>query len=166
VKRVGVGDDMVKGWTLLVAAIVLVLAVVYPVYADGYPLTISNVATKNYDGETVTSFSKGELALIEVTVTYPSTYYYYYGGAQQIQCLIIVEVFDPSNVVRFLFFKKTTLSQGESFTTGWGFKIPYGAQSGTWTVKVFVWNKFISELAEGEAHQILAESVEKTFTVG
>jgi len=124
------------------------------------PMRIEEVRTRDITGVLKTTFRRGEMVVIDVRVYGQAVYYYYYEAGVEIQYMCIVEVFYGTTVM-YLGFVRDTIAQGEAKSVGIGFTIPSDAPTGTYRVKVFVWNKWPSEAG----FQILAEPMEITFEV-
>ncbi|MEM3389301.1 MAG: hypothetical protein QW491_07810 [Thermoproteota archaeon] len=137
--------------TLLLLPYVLVLG-------QSKPLEITSIRTLDMTGNPQTSFPRGSTVVVEVTLHslvspyQPSTQY-----------MLIVEIFNPQGYVVFIGFITDVIDPGATKTAGSGYRIPTGASTGTYTVKVFVWNGWPSQM--GGDWKSLAEPGETTFTV-
>jgi len=131
------------------------------VNAETYPYVIEQVYTTDISGNVKTQFRRGEFVVVQVKLKAPTTYYYYYYAMPSY--LLIVEAFTPQVEVLALGFTTGTLSAGATATTGYGFKIPSDAPLGEYTIKVFVWNGWISQM--GANWKALAEPVTITITI-
>jgi len=153
---------------LMLSVIVIAVAFITSVFApmtQQYPLVIESAWTTDMQGNSKTSFARGEFVVVHVKLKYPSppAYYYYQQPGAPISYLLIVEVLTPDQEVLALGFTTGTLSPGDSVETGYGFKIPYDAPTGTYKIKVLVWNGWPAVMGGNWA--ALAEPEELTITV-
>jgi len=125
---------------------------------QSYPIVITGTRTLDMGGNVKTSFARGTTVVVEVTIRSqvspynPSTPY-----------LLIVEIFDSQGYVVFIGFVTDIIDPGASKTAGSGYQIPAGAATGTYTVRVFVWNGWPSQM--GQSWEALATPGRATFTV-
>ena len=125
-----------------------------------YTIRIVSVSTTDLQGNPKTSFRRGEIVVVNVNISSLITYY----AAQPQTYLLIVEAFTPEEEVIALGFTSGQLASGQSVVTGYGFKIPADAPTGTYTIEVYVWNGWPAQM--GAQWRALAEprSVEITVT--
>jgi len=157
-------------FSIAVITITLIASTIASSIQQQYPLIIESAWTTDLQGNSKTSFVRGEFVVVHVKLKYPSppAYYYYYYYYQQppgspISYLLVIEAFTPDNVVLALGFTTGTLSPGGSVETGYGFKIPDDAPTGTYRIKIFVWNGWPALM--GGNWTPLAEPKELTITV-
>ncbi|MEM1632339.1 MAG: hypothetical protein QXX83_09445 [Thermofilum sp.] len=125
-----------------------------------YPLQITRLETKDFEGVPKTSFRRGEIVVIETTIEGVPTYYF----ITPIEYLEIVTIWYGNSMIGLLLTRTET--SGEAKTFGGGVGIRYTDPLGKYTIEVYVWNGFPSEMAEmGMQHLILAESKSITITV-
>jgi len=139
-------------FTLFLAFILISLSIL----ANTYTIQIVSVETTDMEGNPKTTFKCGEFVVVKVTIKSLLTY-----EAQDY--LLIVEVFNPHDVVIALGFTSGSLAPGEQVSTGYGFKIPECCTPGTFTIKVFVWNGWPAAL--GENWKALSAPYTTTITV-
>lgn len=147
---------------VILAFLVLFLSAYTPVTKaqQQYPITIVSVTTRDMQGNVKTEFVRGSMVVVDVTIKGESLIQYYY--PQGLSYLLIVEIM-KGNSVYYIGFVKDIISAGQNKSTGIGFTIPADAPTGTWTVKVLVWNDWIA--IAGANWAALAEPKTTTFTV-
>ena len=153
---------MHRGIHVLICAILLVMLIITTpmLEAEVYPIRIIKVVTTDIAGNPKTTFKRGEFVVVSVTIEYPSEYYYM---GPKIDYLLIVEAFTPELVVVALGFTSGSLASGANITTGYGFKIPTDAPTGTYSIDVYVWNGWPAVM--GIEFKPLAKPVTVTITV-
>ncbi|MCC6051546.1 MAG: hypothetical protein LM580_12610 [Thermofilum sp.] len=149
---------MKKGLPIVVTAVFLAAIVL----AQTKPIQITSVVTKNYDGNPTTTFRKGEIIIVETTITYTTDYYYYAYGAPSYSYLELITMWYKSTMMG-LTLTRDTITPGASKTFGGGIPTRPGDPTGTYTFKVMVWNGFPSE--KGAAWASLADPQTVTVTV-
>ena len=148
-----------KAMKILRAAFILLTLTLADLGAFGqgpYPITITRIRMLDITGNPQTDFTKGAMAVVEVTLQAQ-----FYGPS--LSYLLIVEIFDPSGHVVYIGFVTDSILPGQTKTSGTGYSIPMNAETGTYTVKVFVWNGWPSQ--QGGNWAALAASGQVTFTV-
>jgi hypothetical protein len=146
---------------LPILAILMSLALLSPCFmASGQskPILIKTVKTLDMMGNERTSFARGTTVVVEVTI---QSQVYAYGPPTGY--LLIVEIFNPQNYVVFIGFITDVIDPGATKKAGSGYQIPAGASTGTYTVRIFVWNGWPSQM--GPNWESLSDPGEKTFTV-
>lgn len=144
---------------ILTILIILVLLSPYVMISgQQYPIVITGIRTLDIMGNVKTSFARGSTVVVEVTI---QSQVYAYGPPTQY--LLIVEIFNPQQYVVFIGFVIDVIDPGATKTAGSGYLIPTGASTGTYTVKVFVWNGWPSQM--GNNWEPLADIGQTTFTV-
>jgi len=141
--------------------ILIIVALLSPyvmVSGQQYPIVITGIRTLDMMGNEKTTFARGTTVVVEVTL---QSQVYAYGPPTQY--LLIVEIFNPQGYVVFIGFITDVIDPGATKKAGSGYQIPTGASTGTYTVKVFVWNGWPSQM--GPNWQPLSSPGEKTFTV-
>lgn len=149
-----------KPW-LPILSITIILSLISPyllISGQQYPITITGIRTLDILGNEKTSFARGSTVVVEVTI---ESQVYAYGPSTQY--LLIVEIFNPQNYVVFIGFVTDVIEPGATKTAGSGYQIPSGASTGTYIVKVFVWNGWPSQM--GGNWEPLAAPGETSFTV-
>lgn len=128
-----------------------------------YPIVITSVITRDLLGNPTSTFSGGDVVVIDVTITYPSAYYfyYYYYSALSISYMQFIETFDPTLYVMSIGFTQDTIDPGGTKMSGTGFTLPPAVLAGTYSVDVYVWNHWPAQ-AGWVAY---AASYTVTFTV-
>ncbi len=143
---------------IVALALTLTIIAVATVLANSYPIIIDSIATKDLEGNTKTTFSRGEVVVIETTLKANPSYYF----AAPVDYLEIVEVFYGAQVMNLL-LTRDSISSGETKTFGGGYRIRDYDPTGTYTVETYVWNGFPSEM--GADWEPLAAPKTKTFKV-
>jgi hypothetical protein len=146
---------------LPILTILIILTLLSPylmVSGQSKPITITRIRTLDMLGNERTSFARGTTVVVEVTI---QSEVYAYGPPTQY--LLIVEILNPQGYVVFIGFITDVIEPGATKTAGSGYQIPAGASTGTYTVKVFVWNGWPSQM--GANWEALSDPGEKTFTV-
>ncbi|MEM2617414.1 MAG: hypothetical protein QXL64_07795 [Thermofilaceae archaeon] len=123
-----------------------------------YPLEITGLETKDYQGYSKTSFRRGEIVVIETTIEGAPTYYF----ITPIEYLEIITMWYGNSMMGLL-LTKTSITFGETKTFGGGVGIRFTDPLGTYRIEVYVWNGFPSEM--GAQWAPLAESRATTITV-
>ncbi|MEM2678597.1 MAG: hypothetical protein QXY49_07055 [Thermofilaceae archaeon] len=126
-----------------------------------YPLQITRLETKDFEGVPKTSFRRGEIVVIETTIEGVPTYYF----ITPIEYLEIVTIWYGNSMMGLL-LTRTSITFGETKTFGGGVGIRLTDPIGTYSIEVYVWNGFPSEMAErGEPWSPLAEARTTTITI-
>ena len=146
-----------KKFIILAIAFILSFLTV-AVLANTYPIIISSVVTKDMSGNPTTEFSRGDVVVIETTLEANPSYYF----VNPINYLEIIETLYSARVMGLL-MTRDTISSGETKTFGGGMLIRDNDPTGTYTVKVLVWNGFPSEM--GTKWKDLADPKTTTFEV-
>ncbi|RLE80123.1 MAG: hypothetical protein DRJ51_06400 [Thermoprotei archaeon] len=126
--------------------------------APFYPMIVTGVATKDMAGNLKSEFERGEMVIVEASFTYPGGPYY----PEEMSYLVIIELFYGGRPMG-LTLTRGTIRSGETKSFGGGIAIRHGAPTGTYTVEVYVWNGFPSEMGANWA--ALAEMETTTITV-
>lgn len=129
--------------------------------AQTMPIQITTVTTKNYQGTPTTTFKRGDVIIVETTLTCPTGYYYYYAPAGVSYLELITMWF--KNTMMGLTLTRDTIAPGGSKTFGGGIATRVGDPTGTYTFEVYVWNGFPSEM--GAAWAPLASPATTSVTV-
>ena len=114
--------------------------------SEDLPLKITSAFTADHVGNPKTTFSRGEMVLVNVTIEmayayyYYNTYYYYYTTPTKF--LMLVQVMYENTPV-FLGFVVEEVSPGSMESSGIGFRLPDDAPTGTYTVKIMVWSTWL-----------------------
>ena len=140
---------------------IMILVLISPylmVSGQQYPIQITRIRTMDMLGNVKTSFARGSTVVVEVTL---ESLVYAYGPSTQY--LLIIRIDSPQGYTVFVGFITDIIEPGATKTAGSGYQIPSGASTGTYTVKVFVWNGWPSHM--GDDFEVLAESGQTTFTV-
>lgn len=124
--------------------------------ANAYTVQIVSVSTTDMQGNPKTTFKRGEFVVVNAKIKSLLTY-------ESQDYLLIVEAFTPDDRVIALGFTSGSLAGGQEISTGYGFKIPDDAPTGTYTIKIFVWNGWPAIL--GGNWKPLSETQEITITV-
>ncbi|MEM3465832.1 MAG: hypothetical protein QW566_05095 [Candidatus Jordarchaeales archaeon] len=146
---------------LPIVSILIIMILVSPfllVSGQQYTIQIKSIRTLDMLGNPRTSFPRGSTVVVEVTI---ESLVYAYGPSTQY--LLIVEIFNPQGYVVFVGFLTDVIEPGATKTAGSGYQIPAGASTGTYTVRVFVWNGWPSQM--GGNWEALSAPGETTFTV-
>ncbi len=138
--------------------ILISLAAVAVLANAAYPIIIDLIETKDMQGNPKTTFSRGEVIIIETTLKANPGYYF----VAPVDYLEIVEVFHGPYVMNLL-LTRDSISSGETKKFGGGYRIRDTDPTGTYNIEVYVWNGFPSEV--GAAWKPLAEMKTKSFTV-
>ena len=127
---------------------------------EGYPIEIVKIETKDLAGVPKTTFARGEIVVVE-TELYgrPEAYYYPPEGVSYLE---IIEMFYGARVIG-LTLTRDAITAGETKIFGGGISTRVTDPTGTYTVEVYVWNGFPSEM--GAAWSALAEMGTTTITV-
>uniref|UniRef100_A0A7J3X5V1 Uncharacterized protein n=1 Tax=Thermofilum pendens TaxID=2269 RepID=A0A7J3X5V1_THEPE len=127
--------------TALLVLIPLALAVFYIVsnaQPPTLPIVIEAAQTLNETGGVDGVFKRGELVLVEATLSFPATYY----APPSLEFLYIVKFQDSRGVTFYYGVVKTSLEQGKTGTYTVGGKIPENAPTGTYTAWIYVWSNW------------------------
>ncbi|MEM3715033.1 MAG: hypothetical protein QXF82_08810 [Nitrososphaeria archaeon] len=122
------------------------------------PLEITSIKTIDFEGNLKTSFARGTTVVVNVelkslvSLYQPSTKY-----------LLIIRIDNPQGYTVFIGFITDVIAPGATKTVGSGYQIPAGASTGTYTVKVFVWNGWPSQM--GSNFEVLANLGQTSFIV-
>ncbi|MBO3809845.1 MAG: hypothetical protein FGF50_09680 [Candidatus Brockarchaeota archaeon] len=138
--------------------IMLLLSPYLLVSGQQYPLKITKIRTLDMEGNEKTIFPRGSTVVIEVTLDSLVSPY-----EPPTQYLLIVRIDNPQGYTVFIGFVTDVIEPGATKTAGSGYGIPTGASTGTYTVWVFVWNGWPSQM--GTNFKVLAEKKQTTFTV-
>jgi len=127
---------------------------------EGYPIEITKIETKDLTGVAKTTFTRGEMVVVE-TELYgtPEAYYFPPEGVSYLE---IIELFYGARAIG-LTLTRDTIKAGETKIFGGGIPIRLTDPTGTYTVEVYVWNGFPSEM--GANWRALAEMGTTTITV-
>jgi len=128
--------------------------------AQGYPLEVTSLVTKDMTGVQRDTFSRGEVVVIETELAYAPAYYYYAPGG--ISYLEIITTWHGNSMLGLL-LTRDTITPGTTKTFGGGIGIRYTDPLGTYNIEVYVWNGFPSEM--GAAWAPLADIATTTITV-
>ena len=136
----------------------LAAATIMRTSANGYKFQIVSVVLQTEDGLPSTSFARGHIVVVNVTLRNIMTYTYEYTyGAEPY--MVVVRMTYGTTMYGFGAFKGSLLA-GEEANAAPGIYIPTGAPTGSYKIKVFVWSNW--PRFGGEA---LADPYELTFTV-
>jgi len=158
------------GWKHLVVVGVLTALIVYGlvgyvfVFLSGraetiYPILVEAKTVDPNTGVGKTSFARGELVGVRVNLSFPYPYFYdpywhsyYYSGyysSTPLGYVLYVEHFNSTQMAnRIVVFlnlddrRDDTIGVGVTRSSTTGFTLPVGASTGTYVVKVFVFNEF------------------------
>ncbi|RLF04635.1 MAG: hypothetical protein DRK00_06290 [Thermoprotei archaeon] len=128
--------------------------------AQGYPIQITSVTTKDMTGVERNTFSRGEIVVVETELTCPSAYYYYAPGGYSY--LEIITMWYGNSMLNIVLTRDTIMA-GETKIFGGGMFIRYSDPLGTYNIEVYVWNGFPSEM--GAAWAPLADIATTSITV-
>ncbi|MCI4461459.1 MAG: hypothetical protein JHC12_00640 [Thermogladius sp.] len=137
----------------------LIIAALYTIATASTNTLYINVASANTLDETgakKTTFTRGQLVLVNATLQFPSQYY----APPSLSFLYIVKFQDSNGVTFYYGIVKTSLEQGKTGSYVVGGKIPENAPLGTYKAVIYVWSNW-------PAYGFTAYSVsyEVTFTV-
>jgi hypothetical protein len=130
--------------------------------AQTMPIQITTVTTKNYQGTPTTTFKRGDVIIVETTLTCPTGYYYYYYAPAGVSYLELITMWFK-NTMMGLTLTRDTIAPGGSKTFGGGIATRVGDPTGTYTFEIYVWNGFPSEM--GAAWAPLASPATTSVTV-
>ncbi|MEM1548892.1 MAG: hypothetical protein QXR44_06050 [Thermoproteota archaeon] len=146
---------------LAVASTLMIAVLLLPyllILGQQYPIIITLVRTLDMTGNPQTSFPRGSNVAVESTIQSQA---YAYGPP--LQYLLIVQITDPNDYVVFIGFITDVIPPGGTKTAGSGYLIPVGATVGDYTVDVYVWNGWPSQM--GGNFQPLSAPGRTTFQV-
>jgi len=132
--------------------------------SETYPLHINSAATYDQSGNAQTSFDRGEIAVVNVTIEMATHYYFEYYSQIQIntstEYLLLVQIMKGSNPIYFGFVSFEIPPAGIQ-DIGIGFKVDESASVGTYKAKIMVWDTW------DDGGNIIADNsgLEITFTV-
>jgi len=144
------------GRKLMLTLIIAFLLTFLTVAANGYTVEIVSVQTTDMQGNPKTEFKRGEFVVVNVKIKSLLTY-------ESQDYLLIVQVKTPDERVIALGFTSGSLAPGQEVSTGYGFKIPDDAPTGTYKVEIFVWNGWPAIM--GGNWKPLSEKETTTITV-
>jgi len=111
--------------------------------SESYPLHINSAATYNQSGGVQSSFARGEIAIVNVTLEMATQYYYntyyYHSFSASTDYLMLVQIMQGSTPI-YLGFVSFEIPPAGVQTVGIGFKIPGDAIIGSYTAKIMVWD--------------------------
>ena len=121
------------------------LAFVAP--SEELPIHINSAVMTDVNGTEQTSFARGSMFMVNITVEKATQYeysysYYYYSGLSNY--LILVRVVHNDEAV-FHGFIADSLSSGDILSRGVGFLIDKSAGTGTYTAYVYVWSDWLPD---------------------
>lgn len=145
-----------RRYTLL--AVSALLAVTAFVAAQTMPLTITKAETKDLAGVSKTTFKRGEVIIVETTITITPAYY----APAPISYLQLITLWHRDTMMG-LALTRDTISPGVTKVFGGGMLVRVGDPIGTYGIEVYVWNGFPSEM--GAAWRPLATPAVRTVTV-
>jgi len=113
------------------------------------PLDITTAFSADQTGNPKSTFSRGELVLINATIEMAYAYYFgdttsYYYFTTPTKFLLLIQVMYGNTPV-FMGFVVEEISPGETESAGIGYRIPDDAPTGTYKVKVMVWSNWLDE---------------------
>ena len=132
--------------------------------SETYPLHINSAATYDSSGNAKTSFARGSMVVVNVTLEMATHYYfntyYYHSFSASTEYLMLVQIMKGSVPV-YLGFIAFEIPPAGVQDVGIGFKVSSSAAVGTYKAKIMVWDT----LADGG--HILADNsgLEITFSV-
>lgn len=125
--------------------------------SQDYPLYIQNVFTADQNGNPKTTFYRGQIVLVNVTIEMAMQYYYQYyyytenyyyteTGYFEVptRFLVLIQIFYRYRPL-YLGFVVAELSPGECKSYGIGFSLPETASLGDYTVEVMVWSNWLDK---------------------
>ena len=124
------------------------------------PIQIVSVETKNYQGVPTSTFRRGDVIIVETTLTCPTGYYYY--APTGVSYLEVITMW-YKNTMMGLTLTRDTIMPGGTKIFGGGIATRVGDPTGTYNFKIFVWNGFPSEM--GTAWAPLADPATTSVTV-
>ena len=141
---------------LLVSAITLfsvfgyfsaLLAFIAP--SEDYPLHVNSVVASDVNGTVQTSFARGSMFMLNVSVEratqylYQSSYNYWSSGNSTSYLLLVRVVYNGQSVYHG--FVADSISMGETLSRGVGFLIDDTADTGTYTAYVYIWSDWLPD---------------------
>jgi hypothetical protein len=147
----------IRGRAILISSIGLLLlaaATIMRTSANGYKFQIVSVVLQTEEGEQSSSFPRGHIVVVNVTLRNIMAYTY-----EAEPYMVVVRMTYGTTMYGFGAFKGSLLA-GEEANAAPGIYIPTGAPTGSYKIKVFVWSNW--PRFGGEA---LADPYELTFTV-
>ena len=124
-------------------------------------MRVNSVNTYDTGDVAKMSFSRGSTTRIKATIEMATTYWvYYYYFVSSESYRVIFTVTDSQNRPVYFSSVTGTINPGQVKVHSVDYAIPAGADTGTYTVKVYIWSDFLSS---GEALAPMGGSV--TFTV-
>jgi len=111
--------------------------------SESYPLHINSAGTYNQSGGAQTSFARGEIAIVNVTLEMATQYYfntYYFNSFNSsTDYLLLVQIMKGSTPI-YLGFVSFEIPPAGVQDIGIGFKVPEDATVGTYSAKIMVWD--------------------------
>lgn len=129
---------------LAVTSILIIVVLFMPyllILGQQYPVIITRVRTLDVSGTPQTYFPRGSNVVVESTIRSQA-----YAYDPPLQYLLIVQIIDPNGYVVFIGFITDVILPGGSKTAGSGYLIPVEATVGGYTVEVYVWNGWPSQM--------------------
>jgi hypothetical protein len=126
--------------------------------AQTMPIQITTVTTKNYQGYPTTTFKRGDIIIVETTLTCLTGYY----APTSVSYLELITMWFK-NTMMGLTLTRDTIAPGGSKTFGGGIATRVGDPTGTYNFEIYVWNGFPSEM--GAAWAPLASPATTSVTV-
>lgn len=134
---------------IMIGATTVVLA------QDSYWLTITDVRTADTSGASKTSFIRGEMVNVIVTVNFPLNY----DADPTVTFLGLVRIDDPSDRMIILTSAEVTISQEETKSYSGAGMLSLDAPLGPYNAKAMVWNGWISVVGADWAPYAADETV-------
>jgi len=104
------------------------------VRANAYTYHIDSVTLRDESGSPKSSFSRGELVVVDTMVTNIMSYTY------AAEPFLMIAKIEKSSVMWGYGSLKSSLLSGQSLSAAPGILIPSGAPTGSYTVTVYVWS--------------------------
>ena len=133
--------------------------------SEDYPIHINSVFASDVNGTVQTSFARGSMFMLNVSVEratqylYRSSYNYWDTGNSTSYLLLVRVVYNGQSV--FHGFVADSISSEEILSRGVGFLIDDTADTGTYTAYVYIWSDWLPDgviLADNSGYS-------KSFTV-
>jgi len=118
----------------------------YVAPSQDYPLYVQDAFTADQNGNPKSTFERGEIVLVNVTIEMALQYHNAeYGYFVTPTRFLLLLRFTYGYRLVYLGFVVAELSPGESRSFGIGFRIPEDASTGDYTVKIMVWSNWLDK---------------------
>ena len=91
--------------------------------------------TLDYQGSPKTTFTRGEVVLIEISIIMEESQY-----VNSSDATLFIQIYNPSDYIEFFGVSPIVMVEGEEVKVTMGYMTPFGAQTGTYRYDVMLWD--------------------------